>query len=63
MITMITIILSIMVINNHNQCEDGKGYPSSGYKKSIINGSYILAILMLIVTSFILAVDLYAMVG
>ena len=56
-------ILSIMVINNYNQCDDGKGYPTSGTRKSIVNGSYILAIIMLIVTSFILAVDIYAMVG
>ena len=54
----VAMVLSIMVINNYRQCQDGKGYPSS---KPIVQGSYIISIMILIVACLLFAFDIAKM--
>ena len=54
----IAMVLSIMVINNYRQCQDGKGYPAS---KPIVQGSYIISIMILVVACLLFAFDLAVM--
>lgn len=55
-ITLVTaFVLSIMVINNYNQCEDGKGYPSSS---KFVKMSYGISIMILIVCVLVFAMDI-----
>jgi len=52
-------VLSIMVINNYRQCEKGKGYPAS---HPIVNMSYYIAILILVVACVLFGLDIFNMV-
>ena len=52
-------VLSIMVINNYRQCEKGVGYPTSA---PIVNMSYVLAIIILIVACLLFGLDIFNMV-
>ena len=54
----IAFVLSIMVINNYRQC-GATGYPES---KPIVNSSYYLSILILVVACILFAMDLFFMV-
>jgi hypothetical protein len=57
--TLITaFVLSIMVINNYRQCENGKGYPTNA---PIVKMSYGVAVLILIAAVLLLALDLAKM--
>ena len=55
----IAFVLSIMVINNYNQCDDNKGYSTGS--KPYVQGSYIIAIIVLIVACLLFAFDLAVM--
>ena len=56
MMTLVTaFVLSIMVINNYNQCKDGAGYPTD---HTFVKGSYWLAILILVVACIMFAYDI-----
>ena len=52
--------LSIMVINNYRQCEDGKGYPES---RTFVNMSYYLAIAILVACCLLFGYDLLILSG
>jgi hypothetical protein len=55
----VAFVLSIMVINNYRQCEDGKGYPKS---HTFVSMSYTLAIVLLIACILLFSYDLAIMV-
>ena len=59
-VTLITaFVLSIMVINNYRQCEDGKGYPVS---HPFVSMSYIISVMILIVACILFGLDIFNMV-
>ena len=56
MMTLVTaFVLSIMVINNYNQCAEGSGYPKD---RTFVKGSYWLAIMVLVVACVMFAYDI-----
>ena len=60
MITLVTaFVLSIMVINNHNQCKEGKGYPAS---HGFVTFSYAVGIIILIIVCLLFGIDLFQLV-
>jgi hypothetical protein len=54
----VAFVMSIMVINNYRQCEEGKGYPEP---RTFVNMSYALAIIILIACCLLLGYDLAVM--
>ena len=54
----VAFVMSIMVINNYNQCKKGKGYPDSA---PIVTTSYALAIIILIACCLLFGYDLAVM--
>ena len=49
-------VLSIMVINNYNQCEKGKGYPAS---TPMVSFSYGISIFLLIIIILIFVLQMF----
>jgi len=54
----VAFVMSIMVINNYRQCEDGKGYPKT---RTFVTWSYALAIIVLIACCLLFGYDLLVM--
>ena len=54
----VAFVMSIMVINNYNQCEDGKGYPQP---RTFVTWSYALAIVILIACCLLFGYDILVM--
>jgi hypothetical protein len=60
MVTLVTaFVLSIMVINNHNQCQAGKGYPT---EHGFVKFSYAIGIIILIIVCLLFGIDLVQLV-
>jgi hypothetical protein len=60
LVTLITaFVLSIMVIHSHNECENGKGYPSSA---PFVSFSYGISITVLVICCILFALDIFSMV-
>jgi len=59
-VTLVTaFVLSIMVINNYNQCRDGKGYPTD---HGFVKFSYGVSVAILVVIVLLFAADIFNMV-
>jgi uncharacterized membrane protein YidH (DUF202 family) len=54
----VAFVMSIMVINNYRQCEQGKGYPKNN---TFVSMSYALAIVILIACCLLFGYDLAVM--
>lgn len=60
MITLVTaFVLSIMVINNYNQCQAGKGYPADN---GFVKFSYAIGIIILIIVCLLFGIDIFQLV-
>jgi hypothetical protein len=58
----IAFFLSIFVVNNYNKCTP-ENVNNNKYKGGLVSGSYVLAIIILILASLLFSIDIFNLVA